>query len=84
MTTRTALVTGATSGIGLATAQRLLDNGYDVVGTSRDPERIPAESRLDGVRYRGLDLDRHLRHRGLRHRHRRRGDPRRHRGEQRR
>jgi len=56
MTTRTALVTGATSGIGLATAQRLLDNGYDVVGTSRDPARIPAASRLDGVRYRGLDL----------------------------
>ncbi len=56
MTTRTALVTGATSGIGLATAQRLLDNGYDVVGTSRDPGRIPAGSRLEGVRYRGLDL----------------------------
>ena len=56
MTPRTALVTGATSGIGLATAQRLLDNGYDVVGTSRDPERIPAGSRLEGVRYRGLDL----------------------------
>jgi len=34
----------------------LLDNGYDVVGTSRDPAHIPAESRLEGVRYRGLDL----------------------------
>jgi len=56
MTTRTALVTGATSGIGLATAQRLLDNGYDVVGTSRDPAHIPDGSRLEGVRYRGLDL----------------------------
>jgi NAD(P)-dependent dehydrogenase (short-subunit alcohol dehydrogenase family) len=55
-TIRTALVTGASSGIGRATAQLLLDRGHRVVGTSRDPRRIPAEARLEGVTYRALDL----------------------------
>ena len=54
--TRTALVTGASSGIGRATSQMLLDRGHRVIGTSRHPERIPAASRLDGVTYRALDL----------------------------
>ncbi len=53
---RTALVTGASSGIGLATARLLLDHGFRVIGTSRDPSGIPAESRIDGVSYRALDL----------------------------
>jgi short-subunit dehydrogenase len=55
-TTRTALVTGASSGIGRATAQMLLDRGHRVIGTSRNPHTIPAESRLEGVTYRALDL----------------------------
>jgi NAD(P)-dependent dehydrogenase (short-subunit alcohol dehydrogenase family) len=55
-TSRTALVTGASSGIGLATARRLLDRGYRVFGTSRDPDSVPESSRLDGLRYRALDL----------------------------
>jgi short-subunit dehydrogenase len=55
-TTRTALVTGASSGIGRATAQLLLDSGHRVIGTSRNPDTIPAESRIEGVVYRGLDL----------------------------
>jgi short-subunit dehydrogenase len=55
-TPRTALVTGASSGIGLATAQLLLDRGHRVIGTSRDPDGIPAGSRLEGVTYRALDL----------------------------
>ena len=55
-TTRTALVTGASSGIGLATAKRLLDRGYQVIGTSRNPDTVPEEARLDGLRYRALDL----------------------------
>ena len=55
-TTRTALVTGASSGIGLATARRLLDRGFQVIGTSRNPDTVPQEARLDGLRYRALDL----------------------------
>jgi short-subunit dehydrogenase len=55
-TPRTALVTGATSGIGHATAQLLVDRGYTVIGTSRKPSAIPAEDRIEGVRYRALDL----------------------------
>jgi NAD(P)-dependent dehydrogenase (short-subunit alcohol dehydrogenase family) len=35
MTTKTAIVTGASSGIGLATAERLARAGYKVYGTSR-------------------------------------------------
>ena len=58
-TTRTALVTGASSGIGRATARMLLQRGYAVVGTSRHPERIPEEELVDGVLYRALDLGDH-------------------------
>jgi short-subunit dehydrogenase len=55
-TPRTALVTGATSGIGLATARLLVERGHTVVGTSRNPDTIPAEDKIDGVSYRALDL----------------------------
>jgi short-subunit dehydrogenase len=55
-TSRTALVTGATSGIGLATARLLVERGYAVIGTSRDPAKIPAADLVEGVRYRPLDL----------------------------
>jgi NAD(P)-dependent dehydrogenase (short-subunit alcohol dehydrogenase family) len=39
---RVALVTGGTTGIGFATAQVLQDQGYAVVATGRDPERVAA------------------------------------------
>jgi NAD(P)-dependent dehydrogenase (short-subunit alcohol dehydrogenase family) len=46
---RTALVTGGTSGMGLATARRLLDEGAQVVVTGRDETRLKAAADdLDG------------------------------------
>jgi short-subunit dehydrogenase len=56
---RTALVTGASSGIGRAAARRLVERGFTVVGTSRAPDHIPAEDRVEGVVYRTLDLRSH-------------------------
>jgi NAD(P)-dependent dehydrogenase (short-subunit alcohol dehydrogenase family) len=46
------LVTGASSGIGAATAIRLAARGFEVFGTSRTPER----QSLPGVRFIALDV----------------------------
>lgn len=51
---RTALVTGASSGIGAAVAADLVRRGYRVYGTSRRPEAV-AEP-VPGVEYLALDL----------------------------
>jgi len=53
---RTALITGASSGIGKATAAALVARGYRVLGTSRSPESLPPGDRLAGVDYLALDL----------------------------
>jgi len=39
---KTVLVTGASSGIGLLVASKLHENGYQVIGTSRNPEKHQA------------------------------------------
>jgi NAD(P)-dependent dehydrogenase (short-subunit alcohol dehydrogenase family) len=52
---RTALVTGGSSGIGAAVAQALAARGWRVLATSRDPGSVAAP--LDGVEYLPLDLD---------------------------
>jgi NAD(P)-dependent dehydrogenase (short-subunit alcohol dehydrogenase family) len=46
-------LTGASSGIGLATTEALLARGDEVWGTSRNPEKLPKHERLHSVR---LDL----------------------------
>ena len=50
-------ITGASSGIGLATATLLAERGDEVWGTSRDPARVPQLPRLHAVR---LDLSDNL------------------------
>ncbi|MEV4234726.1 MULTISPECIES: SDR family oxidoreductase [unclassified Nocardia] len=54
--TRLAVVTGASSGIGKATAAALVARGFQVIGTSRNPESIAAADRVADVDYRALDL----------------------------
>ncbi|MBE9547428.1 MAG: SDR family oxidoreductase [Proteobacteria bacterium] len=51
-----ALVTGASRGLGKAIARALLDGGYTVIGTSRNPQAISPENIVEGVEYLPLDL----------------------------
>lgn len=46
---RTAFVTGASTGLGRAFAEMLLDEGVEVWGTARDAKRLPSRERLHAV-----------------------------------
>lgn len=48
------LITGASSGIGRSIAELLLQQGFEVLGTSRNPETT--KNKLSGVKYFALDL----------------------------
>jgi 3-oxoacyl-[acyl-carrier protein] reductase len=55
--TRTAIVTGASQGIGLAIAERLVEDGYNVVGCARTPGATASALASLGDRAEGVDAD---------------------------
>jgi len=53
-----ALVTGASRGIGKAVAKVLVEDGWNVIGTCRNPRALAPAERVRGVTYVPLDLRR--------------------------
>jgi NADP-dependent 3-hydroxy acid dehydrogenase YdfG len=56
MTKRTAVVTGASSGIGAATVARLAADGFDVIGGARRMDKLRAVCEAAGARAIALDV----------------------------
>src|SRR5687768_4915430 len=53
---KTAIVTGASSGIGEATVRRLVAEGFDVLAGARRIDRLQALTSETGCRWRALDV----------------------------
>ncbi|MGN7744385.1 SDR family oxidoreductase [Pseudomonas sp. 22526] len=56
-TPKTALIIGASRGLGLGLVQRLLDAGWQVTATVRNPQKAEALAALGPVRIEQLDMD---------------------------
>lgn len=54
---KTALIIGASRGLGLGLVQRLKEDGWDVDATVRNPENAPALSAIPGVRVHTLEMN---------------------------
>lgn len=55
--TRTALIVGASRGLGLGLAKQLHADGWQVIATVRDPHSAEALQAMPGVRIEALDID---------------------------
>ncbi|MDD2060251.1 SDR family oxidoreductase [Pseudomonas sp. GD03860] len=54
---KTALIIGASRGLGLGLVQRLREDGWDVVATVRDPAKAPALAAVAGVKVQTLEMN---------------------------
>ncbi|GFM81090.1 short-chain dehydrogenase [Pseudomonas cichorii] len=55
--TKTALIIGASRGLGLGLVQRLTEQGWNVIATVRDPQKVDSLKAISGVRIETLDID---------------------------
>lgn len=56
-TTRTALIIGASRGLGLGLVQRLHEDGWNIIATVRDPQKADALRAVPGVRIETLEMN---------------------------
>jgi len=56
-TSRTALIIGASRGLGLGLVQRLHEDGWNIIATVRDPQRADALRAVPGVRIETLEMN---------------------------
>ena len=57
MTSKTALIIGASRGLGLGLVERLSEQGWNVIATVRDPAKANALSSLPGVQVQTLEMN---------------------------
>ncbi|MFD2643665.1 SDR family oxidoreductase [Pseudomonas japonica] len=57
MTTKTALIIGASRGLGLGLVERLSEDGWNVVATVRDTAKADALAKLPGVQVQTLEMN---------------------------